>query len=40
MELQKPKIVIPKEVIEKENKAKAELTAMENNDATMALADL
>jgi hypothetical protein len=40
MELQKPKKVIPKEVLEREAKAKKELEAMENNDATMALAAL
>lgn len=40
MELQKPKIVIPKEVLEKEKKAKSDLEALENNDATMALAAL
>ena len=40
MELQKPKIVIPKEQLEKEKKAQKELDAMENNDATMALAAL
>lgn len=40
MELQKPKIVVSKEKLEQERKAKAELEAMENNDATMALADL
>ena len=40
MELQKPKIIVPKEVIEKENKAKKDLEALENNDATMALAAL
>ena len=40
MELQKPKIIIPKEVLEKERKAQADLATLENNDATMALADL
>jgi len=40
MELQKPKKVIPKEVLEKQEKAQKELDNLENNDATMALAAL
>lgn len=40
MEQSKPKIVIPKEVLEKEAKAKKELANLESNDATMALAAL
>lgn len=40
MELQKPKIVIPKEELEKQQKAQKDLETLENNDATMALAAL
>ena len=40
MEQLKPKKVISKEQLEKENKAKKELETLENNDATMALAAL
>ena len=40
MEQMKPKIVKSKEEVEKETKATRELDALENNDATMALAAL
>ena len=40
MELQKPKIVVPKEELEKQQKAQKDLETLENNDATMALAAL
>jgi len=36
----KPKVYKSKEQVEKEKKANSELNALENNDATMALAAL
>ena len=40
LDLQKPKVVKSKEQVEKEEKAKRELEALEQNDATSALAGL